>query len=439
MIKLRSRLVLLVVTLIIGILSCNKEPAGPPGLPMVQTLNAEIIDSTHLRLHGDVVDEIRYKIIDKGFSWSLKADTATKNRLSFVEQGPGNFSHDITVIADTTYYIRAYAKNKLGIAYGEQKEVNTNYTLPKVETLAVRVISTMTAEAGGNILADGGQAISGKGVCWSETPGPTINNFLTRDGSGNGSFTSNVSGLSPNKTWYLRAYASNSSRTGYGKEFSFTTTNAPIRITHNAELGAGYSGGVYAMTIDIDGDQSADYQFKIYINMPHGAPMSKSYSVQSIQSGYSIKTFTTSDTTFYSMKRGIKDTVPNNPRFRVRMTVNKSCRRISDTDSIYHTQKTMRLRTSESTQILDLPREWSEGEVFTGDFGGTSSSNYTSYKVDTVFFWTIININDCYNFPTEQIYMGIRRQANGDEKFGWIRFIIQGSSIYVFESELEPI
>ena len=96
---------------------------------------------------------------------------------------------------------------------------------PTVNTTPIGSITTTTAITGGNVNSDGGAAITTRGVVWSTSPAPTISlSTKTSDGSGTGSFTSSLSGLSPSITYYVRAYASNSAGTGYGNEITFMTT-----------------------------------------------------------------------------------------------------------------------------------------------------------------------------------------------------------------------
>ena len=87
-------------------------------------------------------------------------------------------------------------------------------------------ITKTTAISGGNITYDGGANVTERGVCWSTNQNPTIADNKTTDGSGTGSYTSNVTGLTANTTYYVRAYAINSEGIGYGNEVSFTTTVA---------------------------------------------------------------------------------------------------------------------------------------------------------------------------------------------------------------------
>ena len=98
--------------------------------------------------------------------------------------------------------------------------------LPSLTTTAVTAITSYSANSGGNINSDGGASITARGVCWNTSTGPTIVNSRTTDGTGTGSFTSSMSGLAANTTYYVRSYATNSVGTAYGNELSFTTSIA---------------------------------------------------------------------------------------------------------------------------------------------------------------------------------------------------------------------
>jgi hypothetical protein len=96
-------------------------------------------------------------------------------------------------------------------------------TVPLLNTVIPSSINITSALSGGNITNDGNASVTARGVCWSTSHNPTIDNSKTTDGSGIGSFTSNITGLIPNTTYYVRAYATNSVGTGYGDEVSFIT------------------------------------------------------------------------------------------------------------------------------------------------------------------------------------------------------------------------
>ena len=94
---------------------------------------------------------------------------------------------------------------------------------PVVTTADVTDITTSTAKCGGEVVMEKGNELSARGVCWSTSPNPTIEDNHTIDGEGKGSFESDISELTANVTYYVRAYATNEYGTGYGEEKSFTT------------------------------------------------------------------------------------------------------------------------------------------------------------------------------------------------------------------------
>lgn len=105
--------------------------------------------------------------------------------------------------------------------------------VPALTTTAVRYITQTTATCGGNIISDGGTIITTRGVCWSTNQTPTIADNKTIDSTGTGSFTSIITGLTANTTYYERAYATNSAGTGYGSAESFTTPGTVTDIDGN--------------------------------------------------------------------------------------------------------------------------------------------------------------------------------------------------------------
>lgn len=100
---------------------------------------------------------------------------------------------------------------------------DSNATLATLTTSVVTSIETTTAISGGIISSDGLSNVSSRGICWSTTANPTIADSKTSDGTGTGTFTSNLTGLLPNTTYYVRAYATNSVGTAYGNQVSFST------------------------------------------------------------------------------------------------------------------------------------------------------------------------------------------------------------------------
>jgi uncharacterized protein (TIGR02145 family) len=99
--------------------------------------------------------------------------------------------------------------------------------VPVVSTTEITNISATTATSGGEITFEGSSSIISRGVCWSKEPDPTIANNKTVDGTGSGSFSSNLTTLDGATHYFVRAYASNSAGTGYGTQLTFATIGQP--------------------------------------------------------------------------------------------------------------------------------------------------------------------------------------------------------------------
>lgn len=97
------------------------------------------------------------------------------------------------------------------------------HNLPLVTTHQVNDISSSAANCGGNIIDEGGNVVTARGVCWSTVTSPTLENKHTSEGSGMGEFPSFITDLIPQTSYYVRAYATNFFGTGYGQEVEFTT------------------------------------------------------------------------------------------------------------------------------------------------------------------------------------------------------------------------
>ena len=116
-------------------------------------------------------------------------------------------------------------------------------TLATVVTHSVESIATTSAVTGGNVTSNGHDEIIARGVCWSTNNPPTIADSHTTDGLGLGEYTSTVSGLVPNTTYYLCAYVTNVVGTAYGEVMTFTTpcNSVTISISGTTSIGAGQS------------------------------------------------------------------------------------------------------------------------------------------------------------------------------------------------------
>ena len=121
-----------------------------------------------------------------------------------------------------------------------------NLTLPEVTTSQVTNITQNAATGVGDVTDTGGISVTERGICWSTSHNPTISSSHASNGSGAGSYTVQMNGLTAGTTYYVRAYAINLFGTAYGNEVSFTTTQIPsytISVSANPTNGGTVSGG----------------------------------------------------------------------------------------------------------------------------------------------------------------------------------------------------
>ncbi len=234
------------------------------GKPVVITKDAGGVTTVSAVLSGEVTNnDAANKIEERGFCWGTEPQPTIAgnhhNNGGNTGIGTSTFSHNISNLQNNaTYYFRAYIKTNYGIIYGEEKSFKTvEITLPTVTTNDISNITTNSAVCGGNVTSDGNGTVTARGVCWSTSPNPTINNLYdekTEDGSGTGTFTSNLTNLTENTTYYVRAYATNEAGTAYGEEKSFKTEKmVEIEVDSEGNETITLNGEVVFKMIAVDG------------------------------------------------------------------------------------------------------------------------------------------------------------------------------------------
>lgn len=202
-------------------------------LATVTTNSVSGISYTTAVCGGDVTDDGGAEVTARGVCWSTSENPTIGGSHTTDGTGTGSFTSEMTGLSDNTlYYVRAYATNSKGTAYGEQVTFTTTAITTATIVTNDPSYTATTAVCGGNVTDDGGADVTARGVCWNTIPNPTIEGLHTTDGTGTGSFTSNITGLEPNHTYFVRAYATNSAGTAYGNTKSFITSKTiPTVVT----------------------------------------------------------------------------------------------------------------------------------------------------------------------------------------------------------------
>jgi hypothetical protein len=204
-------------------------------IPVLSTTAISAITANTAVSGGNISSDGNSAVTARGVCWSTSSGATVALSTKTIDgTGTGGFTSNITgLTGSTTYYLRAYATNAVGTAYGSEVIFTTSpqAATPTLTTTAISAIGIATASSGGNISADGGSAVTARGICWSTSSNPTVLSTKTTDGSGTGSFTSSLTGLTGSTLYYVRAYATNAVGTAYGNEVTFTTSSAPANST----------------------------------------------------------------------------------------------------------------------------------------------------------------------------------------------------------------
>lgn len=194
-----------------------------PAVPIVNTDNVINVTASSAHCFGSISSDGRSSIVEQGFVYStMQYPTVNDDKVALPVESD-EFDCELALEPHTIYYIRAYAVNSIGVGYGDQMMVTTLDGLAVVSTSVVTNVTTISAICGGMVQSDGGFGITARGVCWSTSAMPTINNAHTVNGAGLGAFTSQIDNLEPNTTYHVRAYAQNASGVSYGTVVTFTT------------------------------------------------------------------------------------------------------------------------------------------------------------------------------------------------------------------------
>ena len=211
-------------------------------VPGVYTTTPTAITTSGATSGGDIFNDGGESVTVSGVCWSTTSNPTISDAHTTDGNAIGTFTSDITGLSGAlgvTYYVRAYATNSIGTGYGP--ELSFTYGLPTVITNTPTNITATDANSGGNVISDGNDPVSVRGVCWNTAGTPTTADDYTEDGSGFGEFTSYITGLTGGTVYYVKAYATNSYGTSYGGQITFGFF--PNSLVVNAGDDATINGG----------------------------------------------------------------------------------------------------------------------------------------------------------------------------------------------------
>ena len=274
------------------LLACKPEAEKPT----VVTTSVEDVTETTAKVVGQVTADGGADVTERGVCWNTESNPEITNNRIVEGTGLGTFTAEVTDLeSNTTYYVRAYAINEKGTSYGEEKNFTTKEIeepgepeepgddepedpenpeepgddddpeVPVVVTVTTYEVTDITinsAVCGGEVAMEGEAVIVARGVCYGTNQNPTIEDSKTTDGEGVGAFTSNITELSQNTTYYVRAYAVNEMGVAYGEEVSFSTTSTEGTTNGHDWVDLGLPSGLKWATCNVGAtapEQYGDY------------------------------------------------------------------------------------------------------------------------------------------------------------------------------------
>lgn len=208
--------------------------ATGPGAPTVSTNSVSNPTATSATCGGNVTNDGGSTVTDRGICWSTTNAPSIENG-NHLSNGNGTGTFSITMSGlspNTVCYVRAFATNVRGTSYGEEKQFTTNDGKPRVMINEVSNITATSAVCGGSIGSNGGFAVTDKGLVWSTSQYPTLNDNHISLGSGDTPFSGSMTNLSMGTNYYVRTYATNVNGTSYSStQKSFHTTSGLPNVT----------------------------------------------------------------------------------------------------------------------------------------------------------------------------------------------------------------
>lgn len=118
---------MLLIILIIFNSACGSEEEGDPSLAIVKSVEVSEVTSVEAKSGGVIISEGASQVVARGVCWSTDKNPTISNNKTLDGTGDGAYSSILTsLLPDTKYFLRAYATNNSGTAYGDQLEFTTN-------------------------------------------------------------------------------------------------------------------------------------------------------------------------------------------------------------------------------------------------------------------------------------------------------------------------
>lgn len=192
-------------------------------VPTVQTSTIQSIAYDSALVGGEISSDGGETITEKGVYWSTDPIAELTGTRLPIESEAALFNTTLKNLSIfTTYYIKAFATNAAGESIGEEISFTTTGTATVI-TLQARSDKNNSLVLNGEVSDNGGNEVTETGFYFGTSQDPSSSGTKIPVGSGLGAFTSTLEDLNQGTTYFVVAYAVNSSGESLGEEITFTT------------------------------------------------------------------------------------------------------------------------------------------------------------------------------------------------------------------------
>ena len=226
------------------------------GVPKFNSSNVVSFEAYLAKVSAFIVLDGGDPVSNRGFCFSKNPNPSLVNG-TVIQAGKGTLYYEATLLnlsPNQKYYVRPYATNNIGTAYGKQVEFTTSVGPAKMGNIQVSSITSTSARFDASILSAEGGNLSRRGFVISKNPDPYLyNGTVIEQGNGIGSFAYTIQNLEKSTRYYVKAFAVNESGVSHSSQVMFTTLGLPGVSTNTNATNVGYSNFFVSGIVNSDG------------------------------------------------------------------------------------------------------------------------------------------------------------------------------------------
>lgn len=212
-------------------------------LPTIETIQVSNNTGYIAKSGGQIISNGGASITAKGILWSTTKDAKIETTTTFTSDGSGEASYvsNLTnLVPGTTYYVKAYARNSIGVGYGTEIEFKATPLSPVIAQASFITQYSSSVEVRSSIIYDGGSPVLDFGFVYHTITNPTLTNGATKVPYGNSTngrsrdinFSSSIDNLQSGKKYFITSYVKTAIATVYGTpEITYTTSSTSPKVS----------------------------------------------------------------------------------------------------------------------------------------------------------------------------------------------------------------